>query len=113
AICELEAGRPEEAAKHFTNALTLSPDMPTRPIAAYYLEKLGKAVPPKRSKADPTSPAVGTGTTTTIGTIPGLPGVAGTTATPASPQPTPAGEPAKAASPPSEKKPEESKATPK
>ena len=46
AICQLEAGMPEEAAKHFTQALTLDPNLPVRPIAAYYLERMGKPVPP-------------------------------------------------------------------
>jgi len=45
-LCKLEGGLPEEAAEHFTKALTLAPDLALRPIAAYYLEKLGKPVPP-------------------------------------------------------------------
>ena len=52
-ICRLESGvpdaspeYPEGAASHFTKALTLSPDMTTRPITAYYLQMLGKPVPP-------------------------------------------------------------------
>ncbi len=49
-LCELEAGRPEEAARHLANALNLEPDMTNRPIAAYYLEKLGKPVPASRKK---------------------------------------------------------------
>jgi tetratricopeptide (TPR) repeat protein len=48
AICQLEAGLPDEAARHFTAALTLEPDLSMRPIAAYYLEQMGKPVPPKR-----------------------------------------------------------------
>jgi tetratricopeptide (TPR) repeat protein len=48
AICQLEAGLPDEAARHFTAALTLQPDLSMRPIAAYYLEHMGKPVPPKR-----------------------------------------------------------------
>jgi tetratricopeptide (TPR) repeat protein len=52
AMCSLEAGMPEDAATHFTQALTLAPDLGVRPIAAYYLEKLGKPVPPlKRGTA--------------------------------------------------------------
>jgi tetratricopeptide (TPR) repeat protein len=53
AMCLLEAGDPPGAAKHFTSALTLAPDLPVRPIAAYYLEKMKKPVPPasKRSAA--------------------------------------------------------------
>ena len=45
AMCDLEAGMPEDAATHFTQALTLAPELGVRPIAAYYLEKLGKPVP--------------------------------------------------------------------
>jgi hypothetical protein len=46
AMCDLEAGSPDEAAVHFTKALTLAPDLAVRPIAAYYLGKMGKPVPP-------------------------------------------------------------------
>lgn len=45
-LIRLEAGTPDLAAEHFTKALTLIPNLPTRPIIAYYLEKLGKPVPP-------------------------------------------------------------------
>ncbi len=48
ALCQLEGGLPEEAANHFTKALTMAPDLGVRPIAAYYLEKLGKPVPPPK-----------------------------------------------------------------
>jgi tetratricopeptide (TPR) repeat protein len=60
ALCQLEGGLPEPAGENFTKALTLSPDINIRPIAAYYLEKIGKPVPPpsKRGAAAP-------GTTTT------------------------------------------------
>lgn len=55
AICLLEAGEPVElVAEHFTNALTLDPDLATRPVAAYYLEKLGKPVPPATPAETPT-----------------------------------------------------------
>jgi tetratricopeptide (TPR) repeat protein len=46
AMCQLEAGSPDDAAEHFTKALTLLPELPVRPIAVYYLEKMGKPVPP-------------------------------------------------------------------
>jgi len=46
AMCQLEEGRPDEAAVHFTQALTVAPDLPVRAIAAYYLGKMGKPVPP-------------------------------------------------------------------
>ena len=52
-ICELEAGRPDRAAAALTEALTLAPDLPLRPVAAYYLEKLGKPVPPPRAGTVP------------------------------------------------------------
>jgi tetratricopeptide (TPR) repeat protein len=55
ALCKLEGGVPEEAADHFTKALTMAPDLGTRPIVAYYLEKLGKPVPPPAKRA--TSPS--------------------------------------------------------
>jgi tetratricopeptide (TPR) repeat protein len=57
AMCQLEGGRPDEAADHFTKALTLEPDLPVRPIAAYYLERLGKPVPPKRERPGASKPA--------------------------------------------------------
>src|SRR5205823_3180662 len=46
AICQLEAGMPKEAAEHFARALTLEPNLIVRPIAAYYLERMGQPVPP-------------------------------------------------------------------
>src|SRR5262249_29259793 len=45
-ISHLEGGDPASAAEAFTAALTLEPKFALRPIAAYYLEKLGKPVPP-------------------------------------------------------------------
>lgn len=58
-ICRLESGvpdaspdHPEGAASHFTKALTLVPDMPTRPISAYYLEMLRKPVPPTAAEKE-------------------------------------------------------------
>ncbi len=45
-MCQLEAGMPVEAAESLTSALTLAPGLGVRPIAAYYLEKMGKPVPP-------------------------------------------------------------------
>jgi tetratricopeptide (TPR) repeat protein len=56
AFCLLESGEPERASEHFTNALKLMPNLPTRPVIAYYLEKLGKPVPPPTAQA-PTSTA--------------------------------------------------------
>ena len=47
ALCQLEAGLPDKAAESFTSAITLMPDLAIRPIAVYYLEKLGKPVPPR------------------------------------------------------------------
>jgi len=51
AMCWLESGLPGQAAEHFTKALKIFPDLPLRPIAAYYLEKMGKPVPPPSKKA--------------------------------------------------------------
>jgi tetratricopeptide (TPR) repeat protein len=51
AMCDLEAGLPDEAATHFTKALNLAPDIAVRPIAAYYLEKMSKPVPAPSRRA--------------------------------------------------------------
>ncbi len=56
AMCLLEGGEPAEAADHFTKALTLEPNLMMRPIAAYYLEKLGKPVPSRREEAGSKKP---------------------------------------------------------
>ena len=53
-MCQLEGGMPEAAAESFSKALTFSPDIGVRPIVAYYLEKIGKPVPPP-SKRDVTA----------------------------------------------------------
>ena len=45
-MCQIEAGMPVDAAESLTKALTLAPDLGVRLIAAYYLEKMGKPVPP-------------------------------------------------------------------
>jgi tetratricopeptide (TPR) repeat protein len=63
AMCQLEAGTPDEAAVHFTQALTLAPDLHVRPIAAYYLEKLGKPVPPPLKREPGTTKPDGSGVT--------------------------------------------------
>ena len=49
-MCRLEQGMPEDAAQHLTAALKLSPKFILRPVIAYYLEKLGKPVPPEDPK---------------------------------------------------------------
>ena len=61
AMCDLEAGLPDEAAVHFTKALTLAPDLAVRPIATYYLEKMAKPVPAaaKTAAAGGTVPKAG------------------------------------------------------
>jgi tetratricopeptide (TPR) repeat protein len=51
-LCWLESGNPDRAVEPLTQALTLAPDLPQRPIAAYYLEKLGKPVPPPSTPAE-------------------------------------------------------------
>ena len=58
AQCYLESGAPDSAAEYFTRALKLVPDMPMRPIIAYYLEKMGKPVPelPKKDAAPAVKP---------------------------------------------------------
>jgi hypothetical protein len=61
ALAALEGGLPPElAADHFTTALKLEPAMSVRPLIAYYLEKLGKPVPPPRSEAPKPAPATTT-----------------------------------------------------
>ncbi|WP_165249982.1 tetratricopeptide repeat protein [Paludisphaera soli] len=55
--CLLEAGEPERAVEHYTKALELAPDLTVRPLIAYYLEKLGKPVPPKKDDASAPAPA--------------------------------------------------------
>ena len=57
ALCELESGDTTRAAEDFTSALTLMPNLPTRPVAAYYLEKMGKPVPPLPKPTDETEGA--------------------------------------------------------
>jgi Tfp pilus assembly protein PilF len=59
AQCLLESGEPARAAEHFTNCLTLTPDLVVRPIVAYYLEKMGKPIPPttQEKEAQAASPA--------------------------------------------------------
>ena len=52
ALAALEGGLPPDvAADHFQTALTLEPALTVRPLIAYYLEKLGKPVPPPREPA--------------------------------------------------------------
>jgi tetratricopeptide (TPR) repeat protein len=56
----LEGGiNPDQAAVHLTNSLTLQPNNPNRAVIAYYLEKLGKPVPPLKPD-DATTPATTT-----------------------------------------------------
>jgi tetratricopeptide (TPR) repeat protein len=59
AMCDLEAGMPDDAATHFTKALTLAPDIAVRPIAAYYLEKMAKPVPAASKNAVAKGPKAG------------------------------------------------------
>jgi tetratricopeptide (TPR) repeat protein len=71
-LCLLEGGHPVErtielggrpqvipgAAEQFELALKLEPELPVRPIIAYYLEKLGRTVPPLPEPTKPvTEPA--------------------------------------------------------
>jgi hypothetical protein len=50
-LCRLEMAKPDLAPAPLTEALTLVPDMALRPVAAYYLEKLGQPVPPLKPAA--------------------------------------------------------------
>ena len=50
-MCQLEAGMPLDAVESLTKALTLAPGLAVRPIAAYYLEKMGQPVPPPPKNA--------------------------------------------------------------
>ncbi|WP_435005525.1 tetratricopeptide repeat protein [Tundrisphaera lichenicola] len=53
-LAVLEGGlSPEVAAEHFTSALKLEPNLLARPVIAYYLEKLGKPVPPPTTVETP------------------------------------------------------------
>lgn len=97
-----QSGDSTGAADHLTRALTLSPDLPVRPIAAYYLEKLGKPVPPPREGAAAAKPAVAGGATvsgapasSTVPIAPTPPAPPASTTGTAPPEPTP-----KPASPP-------------
>ncbi len=56
-LCQLEAGMPESAAESFASALKLAPEIPVRPIIAYYLEHLGKPASELPKKAKPAIPA--------------------------------------------------------
>ena len=67
AMCELEAGLPAIAGEHFSNALTWAPDLTLRPIAAYYLQKIGKPVPELTKRAEAAkAPVPSTATTGAI-----------------------------------------------
>jgi hypothetical protein len=56
----LESGQPlDTTAEHLTNVLKLQPDIASRPVIAYYLEKLGKPVPPPSASGASAAP-VGT-----------------------------------------------------
>lgn len=49
----LEAGLPQIAGEHMEKALKLDPDLPARPLLAYYLDQMGRAVPPPGEKSKP------------------------------------------------------------
>jgi tetratricopeptide (TPR) repeat protein len=51
----LESGAPDRAAEYYTQALKLVPDLPVRPIIAYYLERMGRPVPELPKTAEPAS----------------------------------------------------------
>lgn len=51
-LCLLEAGRLDAAAAHLTRSIELVPNLNTRPVVVYYLEKLGKPVPPAPAETE-------------------------------------------------------------
>ena len=57
-ICRLEGGTPDLAAEHFAKALELAPKAGSRPVAAYYLERLGKPVPAAPEPAATPAPSL-------------------------------------------------------
>lgn len=61
----LEGGDPEAAGDSLSNALTLQPDFGVRPLIAYYLEQIGKPVPPEPEPTLSALPAVGASSTAT------------------------------------------------
>lgn len=68
ALAALEGGLPADvAAEHFATALELEPSLAVRPVIAYYLEQLGKPVPPPRP-ARATAPAAAPAAATSPGT---------------------------------------------
>ena len=73
ALAALEGGKPPDVtANHFQMALKLEPNLTVRPVIAYYLEKLGKPVPPPRT-ATPRAAEPSTPTTTPPAEKPELP----------------------------------------
>ena len=74
-MCQLEAGMPLDAVESLTKALTLAPGLAVRPIAAYYLEKMGQPVPPppKNARAEARR---GSGTRRSAQSQPGHPAAA-------------------------------------
>jgi tetratricopeptide (TPR) repeat protein len=87
AMCLLEAGQPEDSAKHFTQALTLAPDLPVRPIAAYYLEKMKKPVPPAPKRAAGKSAAPASPLPSQAGVLTPAPAIPAVPSTPAHTKP--------------------------
>lgn len=58
AMAGLEGGLPVDlVADHFQTALKLEPSLTVRPVIAYYLEKLGKPVPPPKGPGASAAPA--------------------------------------------------------
>jgi tetratricopeptide (TPR) repeat protein len=56
-FCLLEAGKPSEAAEHFETALTIEPNFGARPLLEYYLEQLGRPIPPAPEPEPAAEPA--------------------------------------------------------
>ncbi len=96
AMCALEAGIPAEASEHFNKAIALAPDFAVRPIANYYLQKIGKTVP-DLTKSDQAAAKPAASPTDNAGASQGP--VPTQTVKPAAPQPAASPEKPKTAAP--------------
>lgn len=69
-LMHLEAGEPNEAAKHFKQALAIRPDSPFRPVIGFYLAKITgevlETLPESPTDDEPAVPGIGPGRTQPI-----------------------------------------------
>jgi hypothetical protein len=73
-LAALEGGLPTDlVADHLQSALKLEPNLAVRPVIAYYLEMLGKTVPPPRPNPSDAKPATPSATPTTPSATPTTP----------------------------------------